>query len=281
MIEPEANISLRRQCSLLGISRTSYYYEPVGTGTEELTLMRRIDELHLKRPFYGSRKIAWTLSQDGAPVNRKRVQRLMRLMGIESVAPKPMTSEPSPEHSVYPYLLRHLKIEGVNMVWAADITYIPMSHGFAYLVAIMDWFSRRVLAWRLSNTMDTSFCVEALQEAVDVFGVPNIFNTDQGAQFTANAFTDVLLERGIKVSMDGRGRWLDNVFIERLWRSLKYEEVYLHAYETLSDAREGIGEYMIFYNDQRPHQSLGQQPPSVFYALMTSLDTTLEKENSN
>ena len=281
MIEPEANISLRRQCSLLGISRTSYYYEPVGTGTEELTLIRRIDELHLKRPFYGSRKIAWTLSQDGAPVNRKRVQRLMRLMGIESVAPKPMTSEPSPEHSAYPYLLRHLKIEGVNMVWAADITYIPMSHGFAYLVAIMDWFSRRVLAWRLSNTMDTSFCVEALQEAVDVFGVPNIFNTDQGAQFTANAFTDVLLERGIKVSMDGRGRWLDNVFIERLWRSLKYEEVYLHAYETLSDAREGIGEYMIFYNDQRPHQSLGQQPPSVFYALMTSLDTTLEKENSN
>lgn len=242
--------------------------------------MRRIDEIHLKRPFYGSRRIAWQLSQGGPVVNRKRAQRLMRLMGIEGVAPKPKTSEPAPEHVVYPYLLRNLQIERVNMVWAADITYIPMAHGFGYLMAIMDWFSRRVLAWRLSNTMDTSFCVEALQEALDTFGAPDIFNTDQGAQFTASDFTKPLLDRGIKVSMDGRGRWIDNVFIERLWRSLKYEEVYLHAYDTLREAREGIGKYITFYNDERPHASLGQQPPTAFYALMNAADRTRKEQTA-
>ncbi len=262
MIEPEAEISIRRQCNPLAISRSGYYYEPVEPDQEELDLMRRIDEIHLARPFYGSRRIAWELSQIGHQVNRKRVQRLMRVTGIEAVAPKPRTSEPAPEHSVYPYLLRNLRIERVNMVWAADITYIPMAHGYAYLVAIMDWFSRRVLAWRLSNTLDTSFCIAALEEALDSFGTPSIFNTDQGCQFTASDFTDILLEHGIKVSMDGRGRWLDNVFIERLWRSLKYEEVYLHAYETMRDAREGISSYMTFYNTM-PLVSNLRQPSTI------------------
>ncbi len=280
MVEPDVEISIRRQCSLLGISRSGYYHEPVKAGPEEFELMKRIDELHLRRPFYGSRRIAWDLSQGGPRVNRKRAQRLMRVMGIEGVAPQPKTSEPAPEHAVYPYLLRNLRIERVNMVWAADITYIPMAHGFAYLVAIIDWFSRRVLAWRLSNTMDTAFCVEALHEALETFGDPAIFNTDQGAQFTSSDFTTPLLDRGIKVSMDGRGRWLDNVFIERLWRSLKYEEVYLHAYKNLTEARAGIGQYMAFYNHERPHQALGQQPPAVFFALMASPDASPKGANS-
>lgn len=227
--------------------------------------MRRMDELHLEHPFFGSRMLAWTLKQEGELVNRKRVQRLMRVMGLESVAPKPNTSKPAPEHPVFPYLLRNTKVSRVNQVWAADITYIPMAHGFAYLVAVMDLYSRRVLAWRLSNTLDTTFCVEAVQEALLRFGPPEIFNTDQGCQFTAKDFTDVLLKRGVKVSMDGKGRWTDNVFVERLWRTLKYEEVYLHAYDTLREARAGIGRHIEFYNSARPHSALGMQTPTSFY----------------
>jgi putative transposase len=258
-------LSVRRQCELLRVSRSGLYYEPEPTSPEELALMRRIDEIHLKHPCYGSRLLAVTLRSEGRDVNRKRVQRLMRLMGIESMAPKPNTSEPHPEHVVYPYLLRRLTISRVNQVWATDITYIPMKAGFVYLVAIMDWYSRRVLSWRLSNTLDSSFCVEALEQALARFGKPEIFNTDQGAQFTAEAFTKPLRDRGIAISMDGKGRCLDNVFVERLWRSLKYEEVYLHAYDSVAQARAGIGRYLAFYNDERPHQSLGYQTPGAFY----------------
>lgn len=227
--------------------------------------MRRIDELHLECPFYGSRKISKELRIKGIVVNRKRVQRLMRVMDLQTLAPKPNTSKPAPEHPVYPYLLRNLSVSRPNQAWATDITYIPLAHGFAYLVAIMDWYSRRVLAWRLSNSLDTSFCVEALEEALARFGQPEIFNTDQGSQFTADAFTHVLLERGIKISMDGKGRCIDNVFVERLWRSVKYEEVYLNDYDNLVDARAGIGRYLTFYNDRRPHQALGYQTPTSFY----------------
>lgn len=227
--------------------------------------MRRIDELHLEHPFFGSRKMTQVLKTEGHDVNRKRIQRLMRQMGLEGMAPKPTTSRPAPEHPVFPYLLRGLSIGRPNQVWAADITYIPLAHGFAYLVAIMDWYTRRVLSWRLSNTLDSVFCVEALEEALSRFGNPGIFNTDQGAQFTAAAFTDVLREGGVKVSMDGKGRYTDNIFVERLWRSLKYEEVYLHAYDSVREARDGIGRYWGFYNDGRPHQSLGYQTPAMFY----------------
>jgi putative transposase len=230
--------------------------------------MRRIDELHLKRPFYGSRLISVTLRGEGHDINRKHVQRLMRLMSIESVAPKPTTSEPHPEHVVYPYLLRKLRVSRSDHVWATDITYIPMRAGFVYLVAIMDWYSRRVLSWRLSNTLDSTFCVAALAEAIERFGAPEIFNTDQGAQFTADAFTSVLRARGVAISMDGKGRCLDNVFVERLWRSVKYEEVYLHAYENVTEARAGIGRYLAFYNDERPHQALGYQTPAAFHQAM-------------
>jgi putative transposase len=256
---------MRRQCELLGVNRSTLYYERVAPDAEELGLMRRIDEIHLKYPFYGSRKIARTLKEAGVKVNRKRVQRLMRLMGLESLAPKPKTSQPAPEHPVYPYLLGNLKVSRVNQVWAADITYIPMARGFLFLVAVIDLYSRRVLAWRLSNSMGTNFCVEALHEALERFGRPEIFNTDQGAQFTSEDFTEVLLERGIKISMDGRGRCLDNVFVERLWRSLKYEEVYLYAYESVAEARAGIDRYLNFFNDGRPHAALGYQTPASFY----------------
>lgn len=265
MVEQDPSLSMRRQCELLAVSRSSLYYQAVPTDPDELALMRRIDELHIQHPFYGSRKIAQELSRVGDPVNRKRVQRLMRLMGIESVAPKPKTSRPAAEHPIYPYLLRNIEISRPNKVWAADITYIPMAHGFMYLVAIMDWYSRRVLSWRLSNTLDSAFCVEALKEALSRFGAPEIFNTDQGAQFTAEAFTEVLREREIKISMDGKGRWIDNVFIERLWRSLKHEEVYLHAYDDGHAAHEGIARYLGFYNHERPHQALGYQTPDSFY----------------
>lgn len=258
-------LSVRRQCEMLGVSRSGFYYEPVATDPAELVLMRRIDELHLKWPFYGSRKLALELRNEGCEANRKRVQRLMRLMGLEAMAPKPKTSEPHPEHPVYPYLLRGLAISRANQVWAADITYIPMRAGFVYLVAIMDWHSRRVLSWRVSTTLDPSFCVEALEEALERFAQPDIFNTDQGAQFTAEAFTKTLRNRGVAISMDGKGRCLDNVFVERLWRSLKYEEVYLHAYENVTEARIGIGRYFGFYNERRPHQALGYQTPAGFY----------------
>lgn len=265
LIQAKEQVSLRRQCELLAVSRSGLYYEPVGTSREELALMRRIDEIHLKWPFYGSRKLCEVLRAEGTTVNRKRMKRLMLVMGLESVAPKPGTSEPHPEHPVFPYLLRNLSICRPNQVWAADITYIPMAHGFAYLVAIIDWYSRRVLAWRLSNTMESSFCLEALREALEQFPKPDIFNTDQGSQFTAEVFTGALRNAGITISMDGKGRCIDNVFIERVWRSLKYEEVFLHAYDDLAEARTGIGRYFEFYNFKRPHQALGYQTPDAFY----------------
>ncbi len=258
-------LSVRRQCELLRVSRSGLYYEPAPTDPEQLALMRRIDEIHLKHPFYGSRKVSLELRREGREANRKRIQRLMQLMGIEALAPKPSTSTPHPEHARYPYLLRGLTVSRVNQVWSTDITYIPMRAGFLYLVAIMDWYSRRVLSWRLSNTMDSSFCVDALDEALRRFGTPEIFNTDQGAQFTAEAFTKLLRERGIAISMDGKGRCLDNVFVERLWRSLKFEEVYLHVYDDAAEARAGIGRYLDFYNDERPHQALGYQTPAAFH----------------
>jgi putative transposase len=265
LVEPGASLSVRRQCELLRLNRSSLYYEKVGPDAEELDLMRRIDELHLKHPFYGSRRIARELRGQGLQANRKRIQRLMRVMGLEAIAPKPRTSKPEPEHAIYPYLLRGLSIDRPNKVWASDITYVRLARGFGYLVAIMDWYSRRVLSWKLSNTLDSSFCVAALNEALLRFGQPEIFNTDQGAQFTAEAFTKVLLARGVKISMDGKGRCIDNVFVERLWRSLKYEEVYLNDYDDLVQARAGIGRYLEFYNYQRPHQALGHQAPAAFY----------------
>jgi len=266
MVEPDDRLSLRRQCELLSVSRSGWYYEPSPVSAEDLALMRRIDELHLKLPFYGSRRLSQALRSEGRIVNRKHVQRLMQRMGLVAMAPQPpSTSEPAPEHPVYPYLLRNLTVSRVNQVWASDITYIPLAHGFLYLVAILDWHSRRVLAWRLSNTLESSFCVDALEEALSRYEAPEIFNTDQGAQFTAEAFTGVLRQRGIQISMDGKGRCLDNVFVERLWRSLKYEEVYLHAYVSAREARAGIGGYFAFYNERRPHQALGYQTPAAFY----------------
>jgi putative transposase len=265
LIGPDEQTSVRRQCELLDVSRSSVYYVPVEPEPEELELMRRIDEIHLEFPFYGSRSIARELRGKGYRANRKRVQRLMRLMGLESVAPKPNTSKPNQEHPVYPYLLRGLPISRPNQVWATDITYIPLARGSAYLVAIMDWHSRRVLSWRLSNTMNVSFCIEALQEALSRFGRPEIFNSDQGSQFTSADFTAVLLAAGVKISMDGKGRCIDNVFVERLWRSLKYEDIYLKAYTNLVEARAGIGRYFDFYNTRRSHRALGHQTPAAFY----------------
>jgi putative transposase len=264
-VQASARPSMRRQCELLGVSRSSLYYEPVAPDAEELALMRRMDELHLKRPFFGSRMMTRTLKLEGLEVNRKRIQRLMRLMGLESTAPQPNTSKPAPEHAVYPYLLRNLDICRPNQVWAADICYIPMAVGFAYLVAVIDWASRLVLAWRLSNTLETTFCLEAVQEALSRYGRPEIFNTDQGSQFTSEDFTGLLKDNDIKISMDGKGRCLDNVFVERLWRSLKYEEVYLYAYDNLRAARDGISGYFHFFNEERPHSALGDQTPGSFY----------------
>ena len=228
--------------------------------------MARIDQIHLQRPFLGSRRISDELRADGLIVGRKRVQRLMRTMGITAIYPKKRTSTPNAAHKVYPYLLRGLTIDHPGQVWCADLTYIPMAHGFLYLVAVMDWHSRKVLSWNLSNTMDDTFCVQALREALDSFGAPEIFNTDQGAQFTSTAFTSVLEEAGIQISMDGKGRWMDNVFIERLWRSVKYEEVYLHAYENGSQARVGLTNYFDYYNTRRGHQGLAGATPNQVYS---------------
>ena len=232
----------------------------------DLEIMARIDRIHLERPFLGSRRISDELRTDGLVVNRKRVQRSMRLMGICAIYPKKRTSAPNPAHRVFPYLLRGLKIDRPNQVWCSDITYIPMAQGFLYLVAIMDWHSRKVLSWRLSNSLDSTFCIQALEEALEAHGAPEIFNPDQGSQFTATDFTNVLLEAGIKVSMDGKGRWMDNVFIERLWRSVKYEEVYLHAYENGSQARAGLGAYFDYYNTRRGHQGLGGATPNQVHS---------------
>lgn len=268
MIEPQHDLSVRRQCELLQLARSGVYLLPRLVAEEDLAICKELDRLHLEFPAFGSRKLSRLLKTQGLKVNRKRVQRLMRLMGIEALAPKPRTTVAAPEHTKFPYLLRHLEIVRPNQVWASDITYIPTRQGHCYLVAVMDWYTRRVLAWRLSNTMDSRFCIEAVQEAIANFGPPEIFNTDQGAQFTDGDFTSVLLERGVKVSMDGRGRFMDNIFVERLWRSLKYEEVYLHAYRDLVEARAGIGRYFDYYNLDRDHQALGYQTPDAFYRAM-------------
>ena len=263
----DPRVSVAAQCRLLRVARSTLYYRPAAVSEDDLVLMRRIDEQYLVTPFYGARRMVAVLRRDGLVVNRKRVRRLMRLMGMEALYPKPNTSSAHPDHETYPYLLRGLAIARPNQVWCADITYIPLAKGFVYVMAVMDWFSRRVLAWRLSISLDTLFCVEALQEALARHGQPEIFNTDQGVQFTSGVFLAALESRGVRVSMDGRGRYLDNIFIERLWRSLKYEEVFLKAYDTVAEARQGIGGWLLFYNDARPHQALGYRTPrEVFEA---------------
>jgi len=258
-------LSLRRQCRLLSLSRSVLYYTPVGESAENLALMALIDRRFLETPWYGSRRMARWLRRQGHAVGRHRVRRLMRKMGLTPIYQPPKTSQPHPEHKVYPYLLKGLEIARPNQVWCADITYIPMRRGFLYLVAIMDWATRKVLAWRLSNTMDAGFCIEALHEAMARFGRPEIFNTDQGSQFTGFEWTNALAEAGVKISMDGRGRWIDNRFIERLWRSLKYECVYLQAFETGSEARRGIGAWIGYYNRERPHSGIGGLTPNEAY----------------
>ncbi|WP_179428422.1 IS3 family transposase [Spelaeicoccus albus] len=265
VIDPGEKLSVVRQCELLDVARSSYYYRhrPVPDG--DLDVMGRIDAIHLERPFLGSRRIADELTDDGLPINRKRVQRLMRTMGITALYPKPRTSRPAPGHRVYPYLLRGLTIDRPGQVWSTDITYVPMAHGFLYLVAVMDWYSRKVLAWRLSNTMEAGFCVDALTEALGNHGPPEIFNTDQGAQFTSDDFTGVLTDHGVRISMDGRRRWVDNVFIERLWRSVKYEEIYLKAYDNGIQARQSLEAYFRYYNRRRRHQSLDRTTPDQMY----------------
>jgi putative transposase len=277
MVRKDSQLSVRRQCALLSLHRSNAYYQRAAIGEDDLALMRLIDEEYLRHPFLGSRKMQAWLSGHGHRVNRKRVQRLMRLMGLEGLNPRGSTSRPHPAHKKYPYLLRNLDVTRANQVWATDITYIPMAHGFAYLVAIVDWFSRRVLAWRLSNTLDTVFCIEALDEALRRWGTPEIFNTDQGAQFTADEFVDVLKAKAVRISMDGKGRWRDNVFVERLWRSVKYEEVYLHAYVDLVEARRHLGRYLAYFNDERPHQALGYRTPSEIYFASLMEQHTVEK----
>ena len=262
----DPDLSVAAQCRLLNVARSTLYYQPAPMDPDDLSLMRRMDELYTKWPFYGSRRMVAALRQDGLNVDRKRVRRLMRVMGLEAIYQKPNTSKGHPDHKIYPYLLRGLAIDHPNQVWCADITYIPMAKGFVYLVAVMDLFSRRVLSWRLSITMEADFCVEALQDAIARHGPPEIFNTDQGVQFTSAGFLDELESRGIRVSMDGKGRFLDNIFIERLWRSLKYEDVFIKAYGSVAEARQGIGGWLSFYNDERPHQALGYQTPRSVFA---------------
>ena len=266
MIDPNhPRLSIVCQCELVMISRSSFYYEGKGETALNLELMRLIDEQFLETPYYGSRQMKRHLVRQGYCVGRKRIRRLMRKMGLTPIYQKPRTSEPHPEHRIYPYLLRDVPIDRPDYVWCSDITYIPMRRGFLYLVAIMDWASRKVLAWRLSNSLDTSFCVEALEEALRRFGPPQIFNTDQGSQFTSKDFTDVLKDAGVKISMDGKGRWMDNIFIERLWRTLKYECIYLHAFETGSETRQGITRWVDKYNHDRPHSSLSDRTPDEAY----------------
>ncbi len=266
MVEPGHHyLSIAKQCELLSISRPSYYSEPRGETALNLGLMRRIDKQFLETPFYGVMQMTWHLRNEGHPVNEKRIRRLMRLMGLMPIYQKPNTSKPTKGHKIYPYLLRKLCVDRPDQVWAADITYLPMRRGFLYLVAIIDWHTRKVLAWRISNTLEAEFCVEALNEAIYRFGPPEIMNTDQGSQFTSFIWTDQLKRVGTKISMDGKGRFLDNIFVERLWRSLKYECVYLHAWETGSEAKAGVGKWMDFYNRKRPHSALDGRPPAVVY----------------
>jgi len=265
MIDREHKLPVVRQCEILELARSTAYYTPKSVSAEDLVLMRRMDELHLDFPFAGSRMLRDLLRNEGRPVGRKRIRRLMRKMGLEALYRKPNTSRRHAAHPVYPYLLRNLRIERSNHVWATDITYIPMHRGFVYLVAIVDWYSRRVLAWRLSNTLTTDFCIEALQDAIARYGAPEIFNTDQGSQFTSVEFTGVLKENGIRISMDGKGCWRDNVFVERLWRTIKYDEVYLKAYESVSHAKASLGQFITFYNSRRPHQTFAGKTPDMIY----------------
>ena len=265
MIDREHDLPITRQARALGISRGSVYYLPRPVSASDLVIMRRMDELHLELPFAGSRMLRDLLNQERIEIGSRHVSTLMRRMGMEAIYRKPNTSKPAPGHKIYPYLLRGVSVDRPNQVWAMDITYVPMARGFVYLAAVVDWFSRRVLSWRVSITMEAAFCVEALEEALARHGRPEIFNTDQGSQFTSQAFTDVLLKAGIAISMDGKGSWRDNVFVERLWRSIKYEEVHLRAYETVSEARLSISRYLTFYNGRRPHSSLDRQTPDQAY----------------
>jgi putative transposase len=258
-------LTISRQCELLKVARSSFYYQAQGPSDEELSLLRLTDEQYLKTPFYGSRRMTVVLRQQGYPVNRKRVQRLMRQLGLEAIYPKPRLRQAHPEHQVYPYLLRNLAVTHANHVWCTDITYLPVLKGHFYLVAMMDWFSRKVLSWRISNTLDVAFCVEALQEAIARYGPPEIFNSDQGSQFTSNSFTGCLKAAGVQISMDGRGRCHDNIFIERLWRSLKYELIYLMAFENGKHLNKEVCQWMDWYNQERPHQALNYRTPEVVY----------------
>jgi putative transposase len=258
-------LPVKRQCELLDLPRSTFYHAPRPVSDREFELMRLIDRCHLKYPFYGSRRIRDWLEDQGHRVNRKMVQRLMRTMDLVARYPRRHLSKPDIAHKIYPYLLRDLVIDRPNQVWSTDITYIPMARGFVYLVAVMDWYSRKVLSWRLSNTLDASFCVDALNAAIETYGVPEIFNTDQGSQFTSEEFTAVLKHHRINISMDGKGQWVDNVFVERLWRSVKYEEVYLKAYEGMADARTSLATYFKFYNSERRHQSLDRRTPDSIY----------------
>ena len=258
-------MSIRRQCELLSVARSSYYYEPASETAENLMIMRLIDEQYMKTPFFGSRQMTAWLQRRGQEINRKRTQRLMRLMGLEAICPRKNTSKPAPGHKIYPYLLRDVVVSCPDQVWCTDITYLPMVGGFMYLVAIMDWYSRYVISWRLSNSMDKAFCLDALDEALSC-GRPSIFNSDQGAQFTSQEFTERLVSNGIAISMDGRGRALDNVFIERFWRSLKYEEIYLKEYANVDELYSGLSNYFDFYATQRPHQGLNNRTPYEVYS---------------
>ncbi len=272
----DKSLSVRRQCALLGVARSGVYRPRKPANDNDLALMRRIDELFTAWPFLGSRRMAEMLKAEGLSVNRKRVQRLMRKMGIAALGPKPNTSKPAPGHKIFPYLLRNLKIERPNHVWACDITYLPIGRGFLYLVAIIDWASRAVLSWRISNTMDVSFCLSALEDALARHGKPEIFNTDQGSQFTSAAFTGALAAAGIKISMDGRGRWMDNVFIERVWRSLKHEDVYLKGYADGCEAKAGIAAWMEFYNETRLHQALDYRAPMAVWRQGVAAATAVD-----
>ena len=271
MIAREIPLSLMRQCELLGLSRSSVYYRPQPISDADRRLMRRMDEVHLTHPFLGARRLARLLQREGVDVGRRHVGTLMRVMGIEAIYRKPHTSRPAKGHRIYPYLLRDVVIERPNQVWATDVTYLPMAQGFAYLVAILDLYSRKVLAFRVSNTLATEFCIEALGAALRRYGTPGIFNTDQGSQFTDEAFTAVLAAQGVRISMDGKGRWIDNVFVERLWRSVKYESIYLHAYETPREVKVALARYFEFYNAHRPHQSLGYRTPDEVYFATSAL----------
>ena len=265
MIDREHDLAIAKQAEALNISRGSVYYLPRSVSAVDLALMRRIDELHLEFPFAGSRMLRGLLSAEGCKIGRRHVKTLMKRMGIEALYRRPRTTKPEPGHKIYPYLLRGMAITRPNQVWAMDITYIPMARGFVYLAVVLDWFSRRVLSWRLSITMEAAFCVETLEDALARHGKPDIFNTDQGSQFTGAAFTGALIKNGIAISMDGKGAWRDNVFVERLWRSVKYEEVYLRAYDNVSEARASIGRYLDFYNHRRPHSSLDDATPDQAY----------------